>query len=90
MNVEVHVITRAKKREIRAEGTGLKVKLTSLPVEGKANEELVEYLAKVLSVKRSDVRIVRGEKQKKKLVSIPIDGETLALLLKEKARVTNS
>jgi uncharacterized protein len=90
MNIEIHVITNARKREVLADGTGLKVKLTSQPVEGRANEELVEYLSKLLSVRRSDVKIVRGEKQKNKLVSIPVDGERLAALFKEKARVTDS
>jgi uncharacterized protein len=70
MNIEIKVITRARKKEIRREGDGLKVKLISLPRDGKANEELTGYLADFFGVRRGDVRIVKGEKDKRKVVSI--------------------
>lgn len=73
MNVEIKVITRAKKKEIRAEGDGLKVKLISLPRDGRANEELTHYLAEFFGVKRSEVTILKGEKDKRKIVSIPVN-----------------
>jgi uncharacterized protein (TIGR00251 family) len=73
VNIEIKVITNAKKREILREGAGLKVRLMSLPVEGKANEELVRYLSEIFGVKKSEVKIVRGDKDKKKLISIPVD-----------------
>ncbi|MCX5812175.1 MAG: DUF167 domain-containing protein [Proteobacteria bacterium] len=73
MNIEIKVITNAKKRGVVREGIGLKVRLTSLPVEGKANEELIGYLSDIFNVKRSEVKIVRGDKDKRKLVSIPVD-----------------
>lgn len=77
MNIEIKVVTNAKKREVLREGAGLKVKLRSLPVEGKANEELIEYLSHVFTVKKSEIKIIRGEKDKRKLVSIPIDETAL-------------
>jgi len=54
------------------EGIGLKVKLISLPREGRANEELVETLAAFFGVRKSEVVILRGEKDKRKVVSVPI------------------
>jgi uncharacterized protein len=75
MIVEVHVITNAKKREIRLEGPNLKVKITSVPQDGKANAELIEFLADFFNVRKSEVKIVRGEKEKKKLISLPINDE---------------
>jgi uncharacterized protein len=72
MNIEIKVITRAKKKEIRYEGRGLKVKLISLPRDGKANEELTDFLADFFGVRKADVRIVKGEKDKRKVVSIPV------------------
>jgi uncharacterized protein (TIGR00251 family) len=77
MNIEIKVITNAKRREIKIEGSQLKVKLTSLPQDGRANEELIEYLSLVCMVKKSEVKIVKGEKDKKKVVTIPIDGHEL-------------
>jgi hypothetical protein len=73
MNIEIKVIPNAKKREIIREGLGLKVKLTSVPRDGKANEELVEYLSKIFKVKKSKIKILRGEKDRRKVISIPIE-----------------
>jgi uncharacterized protein (TIGR00251 family) len=73
MNIEVRVVPGAKKREIRRDGQGLRVKLTSRPHEGRANQELVEYLASTFSVRKSEVRIVTGEKDRRKVVYVPVD-----------------
>jgi uncharacterized protein len=79
MNIEIRVVTRAKKREITCEGTALKVKLISLPRDGKANEELIGRLAAFFGVRKSDVVILRGEKDKHKVVSVPVtEGEFMA------------
>jgi uncharacterized protein (TIGR00251 family) len=51
-------------------GDALKVKLTSAPVEGKANKELVNLLAKELGIRKRDVEIVSGETSKNKVVKI--------------------
>jgi uncharacterized protein (TIGR00251 family) len=52
----------------------LKVKLSAAPVDGAANDELVELLAEWLGVARRDVRIVIGEKARSKVVEV--DGVT--------------
>jgi len=76
MHVDTRVIPGAKKREIRRDGRGLVIKLVSQPQEGKANRELVEYLANTFSVRKSEVRIVSGEKGRKKIVFLPVDQGT--------------
>ncbi len=53
MNLEVKVITGARKREMRLEGSRLKVRLMARPVKGKANEELIAYIAEMFGVKRA-------------------------------------
>ena len=73
MIIEVHVITKAKKREIRLEGKNLKVKITSVPQDGKANAELIEFLADFFYVRKSEIKIVKGEMEKRKLISLPLD-----------------
>jgi uncharacterized protein len=88
MNIEIKVITNAKKKEISSLGGMVKVKLTSQPVEGKANEELIEFLSSVFHVRKSEIQIIRGQREKKKIVALPIDEETLLTLLKENAKVT--
>jgi uncharacterized protein len=81
MNVEVRVVPGAKKREIRRDGQGLRVKVISRPHEGKANQELVEYLASTFSVRKSDVRIVTGEKDRRKVVLLPVDQDKFDAIL---------
>ncbi len=51
-------------------GDALKVKLTSPPVEGKANKELIELLSKELKVHKKDIEIVSGQSSKNKVVKI--------------------
>jgi uncharacterized protein len=88
VNIDIKVITNAKKREITAFGSALKVKLTSLPRDGRANEELIEYLSVFFHVRKSDIKIVRGEKEKKKVIAVPVDDATFMAFLHEKAKVT--
>ncbi|MCL5428671.1 MAG: DUF167 domain-containing protein [Chloroflexi bacterium] len=68
----IRVTPRARKDEIveiLADQT-IKIRLTAPPVEDKANEALIEFLAKVLDVPRSKVEIVAGARGRDKLVSI--------------------
>jgi hypothetical protein len=57
-------------------GEALKVKIHAPPVEGRANDALVEFLAGALGVHRRAVTLVRGDLSRQKLVRI--DGLTLA------------
>ncbi|UYN91067.1 MAG: YggU family protein [Anaerolineales bacterium] len=53
----------------------IKIRLTAPPVDGKANEALIDFLSKVLSVAKSRIEIVAGETGRDKLVTI-IDMES--------------
>lgn len=48
----------------------LKIALAAPPVEGRANEALIEYLADWLDVPRSAVEIVTGEQSRNKVVRV--------------------
>ncbi len=72
MNIEVHVVPGARKREVRRDASGLRVRLVARPVEGKANEELIEVLAGTFGVRKREIAILSGERGRKKVVSIPI------------------
>jgi len=82
----VRVQPRASKDEIAGEmGGALKVRLQAPAVEGRANEALVEFLAKLLKRPRSAVRILSGERSRTK--RIEINGVTqqqiLALIMQD-------
>ncbi|MGB9721555.1 MAG: DUF167 domain-containing protein [bacterium] len=71
MLITVNVIPNAKKREVIELGKNLyKVKLISPPEKGKANKELIEVLADYFGTKKSNIRIIRGEFTKEKIVEI--------------------
>lgn len=68
----VRVTPRASKNqivEVLSDGT-VKIHLTAPPVEGKANEALVKFLADVLDVPVSRVEIVAGASGRDKLVAV--------------------
>ncbi|MEO6922001.1 MAG: DUF167 domain-containing protein [Collimonas sp.] len=48
----------------------LKVRLQAQPIEGKANEALIRFLAETLDVPRSKVSITHGQTSKRKLVEV--------------------
>lgn len=48
----------------------IKIKITASPVEGKANEECVRFIADKLGVRRSRVAIIAGHKSKKKTIAV--------------------
>ena len=54
----------------------MKVKIQAPPIEGRANEALIEFLAEVLEVPRRTVTLVRGDTSRHKTVRI--DGLDLA------------
>lgn len=51
-------------------GERLRVRITAPPVDGKANRHLVEWLATVFDVPRSQVTLLRGESGRAKTVRI--------------------
>jgi uncharacterized protein len=67
----VRVQPRASRNAIAGEmGDALKLALTAPPVEGKANEACVEFLANFLKVPRSSVTIASGESNRNKVIRI--------------------
>ncbi len=81
MKIEIKVIPNAKKRMLSRDGRHITARLTAQPLEGKANEELMKYLAEVFEVRKSAIKIVRGEKDRRKIVEIPIDEKEFDALL---------
>jgi hypothetical protein len=71
----VHLVVQAKPRSKR-EGVeagregGVVVRVRAPPVEGAANERVVEVLAELLGVRKSAVAIVRGDTARHKEIAI--------------------
>ena len=67
----IHAQPGAKRSEIAGVHDGrLKLRVAAPPVDGEANREIVRYLAKLLVIRRSQIRIRSGETSRKKLLTI--------------------
>ncbi|MFZ0537875.1 MAG: DUF167 domain-containing protein [Candidatus Sulfotelmatobacter sp.] len=67
--VKIH--PRARKNAITGElGNALKVSLTSPPVDGRANEECIDFFAKLLKLPRSSVTIASGQTSRTKVIRV--------------------
>jgi len=65
--VSVFVQPRASKNEIiGVQGEELKVRLTSPPVEGAANQSCREFFAKRIGIAKGQVELVAGDKSRHK------------------------
>lgn len=72
MIITVRVSPKSKKSELIPESATLfRAKVRSAPEKGKANAELVQLIAAHFGIKRSEVRIVRGERGREKYIEIP-------------------
>lgn len=69
--VTIKVLPRSSKNElIKLDENSFKIKTTAPPVEGAANEAVIELLSGYFSVPKSCIEIVRGHKSKNKIVKI--------------------
>ncbi len=66
----VKVKAGAKKEEISIQQDHIIAKVAQPPVEGKANERLVELLAEHFKVPKSQIKILKGLTGKNKIVKV--------------------
>ena len=59
-----------RRRLVRTSSGDLCMELTAPPVEGRANEAAVEFLAEFLHMPRRSIELVRGAKSRRKLFRI--------------------
>lgn len=71
VSIAVKVHPRAKKNAITGTvGDAFKLALTAPPVEGRANEAVIEFFAKLFRVPRSSVTITAGATSRNKVVRV--------------------
>lgn len=70
----VRVTTNAAKTEVRElmADNAVKIAIAAIPEKGKANTELIKYLAKEFSVAKSQVVIINGAGERTKLIKISV------------------
>ncbi len=71
VTISVRVQPRASRAAVEGiKGGSLRVRLTAPPAEGAANEQLIEVLSKEFGIRKSAIRIVRGQSSRDKLVEV--------------------
>jgi uncharacterized protein (TIGR00251 family) len=71
MTIEVKVLPKSGHDEIQGFINGiLKVRVSAPPVEGKANEGLIELISSTIGVPRSDIAIIKGRTSRIKTIGI--------------------
>lgn len=79
VRIRVHAQPGAKSTELAGLHDGaLKVRVQAPPLEGRANEELIRFLAERLEVARSQITLIRGAKSRSKLFEVSGISETQA------------
>lgn len=82
----IRVSTRASNPGLTEiiEGGIVKIRLSAAPVDGKANEELIKLLSKILNVPKNNLEIIAGHTNKTKIVAIyGIDSDRVNQILSE-------
>lgn len=83
MIVKLYIQPGAKKTEFTGEFDGMpKIRISAPPVEGAANKELINFLAKKLKLRKSQITIKSGEHSRVKLLEIPVEEEIFNNLIK--------
>jgi uncharacterized protein len=71
--LQLSVMPNAKRTEVDGLHDGaLRVRLAAPPIDGRANEALIAWLAKSLGVPKRDVEVLRGESSRRKQVAVAV------------------
>ncbi len=78
--LNLKVTPNARANEVTGIRDGIiQVKINASPIEGKANSELVKYLAGLLEIPKSNIGILRGHTSRNKTIEIAgRDGEEIS------------
>lgn len=69
--LEIQVQPRSSRNQVVGEQDGrLKIKLTAPPVEGEANQALVNFLSRLLGLPKKNINLLKGESSRHKLVAV--------------------
>jgi uncharacterized protein (TIGR00251 family) len=67
--IRIRLQPRARREEVVGERAGaIVVRVTAPPVDGKANAALCAFVARVVGISTSSVRVVRGQTSRDKVV----------------------
>lgn len=68
--ISLKISPNASKNEIIKTDEGIKIKITALPIDGKANKALIEFLSKYSKIPKSSFEVIKGLTSKEKTLLI--------------------
>ena len=79
----VRIIPGSSRNEIAGrDGSVYRIKVTSPPVDGKANKALITLLSKKIKIPKKNIQIISGEKSRNKRIKVNgISGNEIARLM---------
>ena len=81
--LEVYVRPSSSLNEICGEHGGrLKIKIKSPPEDGKANLELVSFLALILKIPKNKMTLIKGESSRQKCLLVELSVYEIELMIK--------
>ena len=70
--INLRVIPRARQNKIDVDENGTyRMHITAAPVDGAANAAVIKMMAEYFDVPKSQIKIVRGETSRDKIIEIP-------------------
>ncbi|TCS36885.1 hypothetical protein EDC30_105105 [Paucimonas lemoignei] len=83
VRLQVQVMPNAKRTGVAGmHGDALKIRLQAQPIEGKANEALIKFVAEALKLSKSAVSVAHGQTSRRKLLEIAAPAMTADSVLK--------
>ena len=71
ITLTLHIQPGARKTELAGlHGDAMKIRLAAPPVDGKANEALISFLAEILGLTRSAVSLKSGHSSRRKVLEV--------------------
>lgn len=73
MYIQIKVIPKSRETKFieKMDDETYKIRVKAAPEKGKANEELIRFLAKTLSIRKDEISIISGHTDTRKLLKIP-------------------
>lgn len=69
--IKIKVLPRSSRNQIiKLSEDSFKLKITSAPVDGEANKQVIKFLSKEWKISKSKIKIIRGETSKNKILEI--------------------
>lgn len=71
VRLHLFIQPKASKNEVIGPHNGeLKVKITAPPIDGRANEELIEFLADLFHIAKRNISVIKGDTGRHKTVDV--------------------